>query len=231
MRILKALRDALTQPDTSDAELYGYIAEEVASGFLRDGIWAKALTEAEFDQARAKAIYMKMAVASLKVEAYELQRQDAYHQKALSQANESRQRVLAENEAARKADLMARAFDLYDHGDYDEATEGLILLVEQQRDHRAAACLAAIFFYGLHSEGSDQEAAFAMAALAEESQNPSIRKFLADAMRASDEVRALSNYEFAAKQGDVEAKLQAKQLRAVLEHERKIPKRGLFDRF
>ena len=65
MGIFDRLRDMLTQPSIDDAHLYAEIANELDSGFLRDGIWAKALAESGFDESKARTLYMRMAVKAL----------------------------------------------------------------------------------------------------------------------------------------------------------------------
>jgi hypothetical protein len=60
--------------ETSNEEewLYEFVATELEQGAMRKGLWAKALAETEFDDPRARALYMKMRVAILKMELKEL---------------------------------------------------------------------------------------------------------------------------------------------------------------
>lgn len=52
----------------SDESLYEKVAEEIQRGEIRTGLWAKALAEADYDEAKAKARYLKLRVSSLKDE-------------------------------------------------------------------------------------------------------------------------------------------------------------------
>mgnify|MGYP001546509371 CR=1 FL=1 len=51
-----------------EESLYADALREIESGIRRDGIWAKALVEANMDQSKAAAIYIKMRVQSMKDE-------------------------------------------------------------------------------------------------------------------------------------------------------------------
>ncbi len=110
MGLLDKIKTLVTQPSTDDAALYGAIAEEIAQGYRREGLWAKALTEVDFDKSKAKAIYMRMAV------------------KVLGQ--ELREQALIEEN--RKSQAMENAFSLFDDDRYEEAAEGLILRLDTE---------------------------------------------------------------------------------------------------
>ena len=49
----------------SEEMLYAKVAEEIQRGIRRDGLWAKAISEAELNEDKAKAIYIKLRVQSL----------------------------------------------------------------------------------------------------------------------------------------------------------------------
>jgi hypothetical protein len=49
----------------SEEMLYAKVAEEIQLGIRRDGLWAKAISEAELNEDKAKAIYIKLRVQSL----------------------------------------------------------------------------------------------------------------------------------------------------------------------
>ncbi|WP_200382849.1 hypothetical protein [Thiococcus pfennigii] len=51
-----------------EEELYALALKEVEDGMRRDGLWAKALTDAQFDERQAKVLYMRYRVQSLKDE-------------------------------------------------------------------------------------------------------------------------------------------------------------------
>lgn len=52
-----------------DEPLYETVAHEIASGQLRAGLWARCMTDAGFDEKRAKTNYVKERVEELKHEA------------------------------------------------------------------------------------------------------------------------------------------------------------------
>ncbi len=52
----------------NDEKYYAEVLREMNSGIRRDGIWAKALADSEYDEKKAKARYIKLRVQSLKDE-------------------------------------------------------------------------------------------------------------------------------------------------------------------
>ena len=52
----------------AEEALYAQAMREIESGIRRDGIWAMALAEANMDQSKAAATYLKLRVQSLKAE-------------------------------------------------------------------------------------------------------------------------------------------------------------------
>jgi len=53
----------------AEEQLYAHAAEEVASGQIRQGLWAKAIAETGGDETAAKAHYLKLRVEIMKAEA------------------------------------------------------------------------------------------------------------------------------------------------------------------
>lgn len=53
-----------------EENFYEQIAKELRGGYKRDGIYAKALVDAEGAEDKAKALYIKLAVQSLKDEIF-----------------------------------------------------------------------------------------------------------------------------------------------------------------
>jgi len=53
----------------AEEQLYAHAAEEVASGQIRQGLWAKAIAETGGDEAAAKAQYLKLRVEIMRAEA------------------------------------------------------------------------------------------------------------------------------------------------------------------
>ena len=50
----------------TDELLYEFVAREIANTAPKTGLWTKALADCDWDEARAKALYVKMRVAQLK---------------------------------------------------------------------------------------------------------------------------------------------------------------------
>jgi hypothetical protein len=72
MGILNDIRDLLSRPSIDDEHLYAQVAREIDAGHRREGLWAKALSEANFDHNKAQALYMRMAVIAIQREQAEL---------------------------------------------------------------------------------------------------------------------------------------------------------------
>lgn len=49
----------------NEEKIYVQVAEEIHNGILRNGLWAKAIAEAELNEEKAKAIYIKLRVQSI----------------------------------------------------------------------------------------------------------------------------------------------------------------------
>ncbi|MGH8546648.1 MAG: hypothetical protein ACREX3_24145 [Gammaproteobacteria bacterium] len=52
----------------NDETYYAYAAEEIGSGQVRRGLWAKALADSGYDEQLARARYLKLRVKALKAE-------------------------------------------------------------------------------------------------------------------------------------------------------------------
>ncbi len=194
--ILNKLKSLVSTPSADDADLYAAIAREIEQGYRREGLWAIALTEAEFDELKAQTIYMRMAVKDLR--------------------QELRQQAQAEEN--RKIQLMNSAYGLFDEDRYEEAAEGLLLLLERKNDHVAGACLGFMFWYGEGVE-KDEELGLELLGGAEQSTNPGARRFIGSLYEYIDWKKSLSNYNYAAENGDTEAKKKAKALTKRLKSE------------
>lgn len=51
-----------------EEKLYALVLQEIESGIRRDGLWAKALSDCNFDEQMTKALYIKLRVQSIKDE-------------------------------------------------------------------------------------------------------------------------------------------------------------------
>ena len=69
-----------------DKEIYGIVAQEMASNIIDSGLMAKALAEADFDDNRSKAMYLKMRVADLK--AQQVQQQNLLEKQKSEEQNQ-----------------------------------------------------------------------------------------------------------------------------------------------
>jgi len=64
---LKRRAEGLLSESRLEEELmYKHILEEMKDGIVRDGLYAKALANSDGDEVRAKALYMKFRVQSIK---------------------------------------------------------------------------------------------------------------------------------------------------------------------
>ena len=70
-----------------DEALYEIVAQEIARGEIRQGLWAKALSEEEYDEQRAKALYIKLRVKSLDRELKEAEHQGRLEARELEKQN------------------------------------------------------------------------------------------------------------------------------------------------
>ncbi|CAM3362854.1 MULTISPECIES: hypothetical protein [Cupriavidus] len=55
-------------PRPRDELLYEFVAAELANSMIKQGLWAKALSDSNWNQPSAKALYVKMRVAQLRGE-------------------------------------------------------------------------------------------------------------------------------------------------------------------
>lgn len=72
MRLLDFLSSRSYETSKQEELLYEFVATELEEGTLSKGFWTKALAETGFDDARARALYVKMRVASLNAELREI---------------------------------------------------------------------------------------------------------------------------------------------------------------
>lgn len=68
MRLLDFLNAHSHKNSKQEELLYEFVAAELEAGSLRKGLWIKALTETGFDNARARALYIKLRIVSLQDE-------------------------------------------------------------------------------------------------------------------------------------------------------------------
>jgi len=96
MDIFSFLREHGSPPSSTDEILYEFVATELANSMVKQGLWTKALSDAEWDELKAKSLYVKMRVAQLKSE---LLAQVAQQQALFSDpANEARAFGLSEKD-------------------------------------------------------------------------------------------------------------------------------------
>jgi uncharacterized membrane protein YdbT with pleckstrin-like domain len=69
MGLFSSTKAKLAASKLAEEHLYELAAEEVASGQIRQGIWAKAIAETDGNDAAAKARYLKLRVEIMKAEA------------------------------------------------------------------------------------------------------------------------------------------------------------------
>ena len=69
MSFFSSAKAKLAASKLAEEQLYAQAAEEVASGQIRQGLWAKAIAETGGDQKLAKARYLKLRVEIMRAEA------------------------------------------------------------------------------------------------------------------------------------------------------------------
>jgi hypothetical protein len=69
LSLFSSAKAKLAASKLAEGQLYSQAAEEVASGQIRQGLWAKALAEADGDESAAKGRYLKLRVAIMRAEA------------------------------------------------------------------------------------------------------------------------------------------------------------------
>ena len=69
MSFFSSAKAKLAASKLAEEQLYAQAAEEVASGQIRQGLWAKAIAETGGDEAAAKAHYLKLRVEIMRAEA------------------------------------------------------------------------------------------------------------------------------------------------------------------
>ncbi len=58
-------KNILAKNRVLEEQLYAQVAKEMASGYMRDGLWAKAFSKSEGSEGVARSIYIKLRVQSL----------------------------------------------------------------------------------------------------------------------------------------------------------------------
>lgn len=104
MSILDELKKKDAKSRLTEEVLYAEVLREVEGGVRRDGLWAKALSETDFDEAKAKSLYIKLRVQSLKDE-LTVARESTLHNEDRIQRENERQTKIRKNYEARQVPL------------------------------------------------------------------------------------------------------------------------------
>jgi len=112
MGLFDSIKHAVSGSTLEEEKYFALVAKEIASGAMRPGLWAMALSESEYNENTAKAIYIKLRVAALKEEVNLLN--------AVQKATEYDQKCLE-----------ADAFPAYKRGDYELAFQGFLSLAQK----------------------------------------------------------------------------------------------------
>ena len=96
MDIFSFLREHGSPPSPGDELLYEFVAVELSNSMLKQGLWTKALSDSDWDEPKAKALYVKMRIGQIR---NELLAEVAQRQAQLSDpGNEARSYGLSEEE-------------------------------------------------------------------------------------------------------------------------------------
>lgn len=68
MGLFSSAKAKLAAQNLAEERLFQLAAEEIAANNIRPGLWAKAISEADGDDAKAKARYIKLRVDMMKAE-------------------------------------------------------------------------------------------------------------------------------------------------------------------
>ena len=68
MDIFSFLREHGSPPSPTDEILYEFVAAELTNSMLKNGLWTKALSDSNWDEPKAKALYVKMRISQLRSE-------------------------------------------------------------------------------------------------------------------------------------------------------------------
>jgi hypothetical protein len=98
-----------------EESLYQQVANELAEGMRRDGLWAKALANAEGDEKKAKGLYLKYRVQSLLDEA-----EIEFQANEIRESQERNKDQLEKNRRVNiaQSDLNAKGYKLKSHSNY-----------------------------------------------------------------------------------------------------------------
>jgi len=66
MNIFSFLQEHGSPPSPTDEILYEYVAAELSKSVIKQGLWTKALSDAEWNEPKAKSLYVKMRIAQLR---------------------------------------------------------------------------------------------------------------------------------------------------------------------
>jgi len=96
MDIFSFLREHGSPPSSADELLYEFVAAELSNSLLKQGLWTKALSDSNWDEPKAKALYVKMRIGQVR---NELLAELAQRQALLSDpGNEARSYGLSEED-------------------------------------------------------------------------------------------------------------------------------------
>lgn len=102
MEILKRLKEDGIAKRLAEEELYNRVAQELAQGERREGLWAKALADSEGVETKAQGLYIKYRVQSL-VDELELQAALEEKEKVYKAAQQAKEAAKEKKEEQPKA--------------------------------------------------------------------------------------------------------------------------------
>lgn len=89
MGIFNKFKQATAAARLVEEQLYGHVAQELKRGIRREGLWAKALADSDGNDEKAKALYLKYRVQSIRDES---EIESALAEQAKSGAHSSEQK-------------------------------------------------------------------------------------------------------------------------------------------
>ena len=98
MDLTQLVRLKVTAPTKIDEAFYELIAAELASKQVKQGLWTKALADAEWEEQKAKSYYVKMRHAQLINEINELAKKQLARESGVDPIEEALQYGLSEDD-------------------------------------------------------------------------------------------------------------------------------------
>lgn len=93
-----------------EEQIYAQVVDELSKGQRRDGLWAKALSDSDGDETRAKALYIKYRVQSIVDETVVLKESQRKEREAQAAEQQALERERQRQYEAQRRQQLSRGF-------------------------------------------------------------------------------------------------------------------------